>query len=106
MNTPVNRNKPPQRLSLPVVMSALALALSAATLGLAVNSRISQARVEHAAEERAYQRIVAEIWAITQPIYDDLGLPLPTQEPRSLRDALGPLVSLSKSRTDTTTEQR
>lgn len=70
-------------------LSVLSLCLSIAALAIAVLSLIAWRR-----QSDTYGRIVSEVWTMVQPTYSEFGIPAPAAPPRTLEEALGPLLSL------------
>lgn len=48
------------------------------------------------AEQRAYRRVVADLWQTLSPMYEDLGIAPPVSPPTTVQEALAPLTKPSK----------
>ena len=56
---------------------------------------------KHVSSDDDYDRIVAEVWNLVEPVYSDFEIQKPPENPNTLKEALAPLFDLAKS---TTTE--
>lgn len=83
------------------MVNRVSLALSMIALGLAVVAVMMASRPAAQPVDDSYDRVVAEIWEIMQPVYADFDVAMTQeeQEPETLRDALGPMVRISRALT-------
>ncbi len=81
------------------VTGPIALVLSVIALALSVFAIASRPAQPEPTPDESYDRIVDEVWAMLQPVYMEFDVALSQQEdePETLRDALAPLLRISRS---------
>ncbi|MFG0291866.1 MAG: hypothetical protein ACIAQF_13590 [Phycisphaerales bacterium JB065] len=75
-----------------LVLSLIAVVLGVVAVVVAMRPAAPQ-------QDDSYERVVREVWEIMQPVYADFDVALSEdeQEPKTLRDALEPLVRISRA---------
>lgn len=78
-------------------LNRVSLVLSLIAVMLAVVAVVVAARPAAPPQDDSYERVVREVWEIMQPVYADFDVALTQQEqePKTLRDALEPLMRVS-----------
>lgn len=76
-------------------LNRISLVLSVIALVLAIVAMVSPARQAPGRTDDSYDRVVREVWEIMQPLYRDMDVAISVQEPKTLSDALEPLVRVS-----------
>lgn len=79
-----------------LVLSLIAVVLGVVAVVVAMRPAEPQVAPQ---EDDSYERVVREVWEIVQPVYADFDVALSEdeQEPKTLRDALEPLVRISRA---------
>ncbi len=82
-------------------LNRISLVLSVIALLLAGVAVVMAGRPVAPPQDDSYDRVVREVWEIMQPVYADFDVAMTPeeQEPETLRDALGPMVRISRALT-------
>lgn len=87
-----------------LTVSVIAMAASVAAFSMAFYSMVTspQRITNHNGD---YLRVVQDLWAALEPIYQDYGLDISSNSPSTIQEAIGPLVRASTALSPSDEEQ-